>query len=109
MFEGAQTMASGLRVPKPYGDDLILRAVRESGGTVISQTDEQMYRSIQDWGAQEGILLSPEGAAATAAYDRLMESGFLQRSDRVVIFNTGAGNKYTDVIAAMQQQYGRTA
>lgn len=102
MFGNAQTMASGLRVPKPYGDYLILQAVRESGGTVISQTDEEIFASICDWGANEGILLSPEGAAATAAYDRLVESGFLNRSDRVVIFNTGAGNKYTDVIAAMQ-------
>ena len=109
MFEGAKTLASGLRVPKPYGDYLILQAVRESGGVVMSQTDEEMYRSIADWGAHEGILLSPEGAAATAAYDRLIESGFLRRSDRVVIFNTGAGNKYTDVIAAMQRSHGALA
>ena len=105
MFEGAQTLASGLRVPKPYGDYLILQAVRESGGVVISQTDEQMYASIADWGSHEGLLLSPEGAAATAAYDRLIDNGFLKASDRVVIFNTGAGNKYTDVIATMQRQH----
>ena len=103
MFQNAHTLASGLRVPKPYGDYLILQAVRESGGTVISQTDDQIYRSIQDWGRNEGILLSPEGAAATAAYDRLIENGFLKEADRVVIFNTGAGNKYTDVIATMQR------
>ena len=102
-FQNAHTLASGLRVPKPYGDYLILEAVRESGGTVISQTDDQIYQSIQDWGRHEGILLSPEGAAATAAYDRLIENGFLKPSDRVVIFNTGAGNKYTDVIATMQR------
>lgn len=103
MFQNAHTLASGLRVPKPYGDYLILEAVRESGGTVISQNDEQIFRSIQDWGRHEGILLSPEGAAATAAYDRLIETGFLTPDDRVVIFNTGAGNKYTDVIATMQR------
>ncbi|WP_419803942.1 threonine synthase [Terriglobus sp.] len=103
MFMNAHTLASGLRVPKPYGDYLILQAVRESGGTVLSQTDDQIFRSIQDWGSKEGILLSPEGAAATAAYDRLIENGFLSHSDRVVIFNTGAGNKYTDVIATMQR------
>lgn len=103
MFQNAHTLASGLRVPKPYGDYLILQAVRESGGTVISQTDDQIFASIQDWGRNEGILLSPEGAAATAAYDRLIESGFLRAEDRVVIFNTGAGNKYTDVIATMQR------
>ena len=109
MFQGAETLASGLRVPKPYGDYLILEAVRSSGGTVISQTDEQIYRSIQDWGTHEGILLSPEGAAATAAYDTLLANGFLSPKERVVIFNTGAGNKYTDVIAAMQRQYGSHA
>ncbi len=103
MFQNAHTLASGLRVPKPYGDYLILQAVRESGGTVISQNDDQIFHSIQDWGRHEGILLSPEGAAATAAYDRLTESGFLTSEDRVVIFNTGAGNKYTDVIATMQR------
>ena len=65
-------------MPKPYGDYLILEAVRASGGTVISQTDEEIYRSIADWGRHEGVLLSPEGAAATAAYDATgCETGFL--------------------------------
>ncbi len=108
-YQNAHTLASGLRVPKPYGDYLILRAVRESGGLVISQTDDEIFESIQDWGRNEGILLSPEGAAATAAYDRLIDSGFLNRSDRVVIFNTGAGNKYTDVIATMQRAHRTVA
>ena len=53
--------------------------------------------SILDWARNQGIFLSPEGAAATAAYDRLLETGFLKPSDRVVLFNTGAGLKYTDV------------
>ncbi len=105
MFHDAHTLASGLRVPKPYGDYLILEAVRASGGTVISRTDEEIYRSIADWGRHEGVLLSPEGAAATAAYDHLVETGFLSGSDRVVIFNTGAGSKYTDVISTMQRAY----
>ena len=109
MFQNAHTLASGLRVPKPYGDYIILDVVRESGGTVISQTDGEMFTSIQDWGANEGILLSPEGAAATAAYDRLIESGFLKASDRVVIFNTGSGNKYTDVLSTMQRAHRATA
>ncbi len=105
MFHDAHTLASGLRVPKPYGDYLILEAVRASGGTVISRTDEEIYRSIADWGRHEGVLLSPEGAAATAAYDHLVGTGFLSGSDRVVIFNTGSGSKYTDVISTMQRAY----
>ena len=99
MWENARTFAAGLRVPKPYGDALILEIVRESGGTVVAVTDDEIFGSLKDWGRQEGILLSPEGAAATAAYDRLVGTGFLKAEDRVVLFNTGSGNKYTDVLA----------
>jgi len=99
MWKDAATLASGLRVPKPYGDYIILDAVRASQGTVVSLTDEQIFASLKDWAAREGILMSPEGAAATAAYDQLLSTGFLTPADRVVIFNTGSGNKYTDVIA----------
>jgi threonine synthase len=99
MWQGAATFASGLRVPKPYGDYIILDAVRESEGTAVAVTDEQIFVSLKDWASQEGILMSPEGAAATAAYDHLIGTGFLTPADRVVIFNTGSGNKYTDVLA----------
>jgi threonine synthase len=99
MWQHAQTFASGLRVPKPYGDSLILEAVRESQGTVLALTDDEIFASVKDWASHEGILLSPEGAAATAAYDRLIQTGFLTPADRVVIFNTGSGSKYTDVLA----------
>ena len=99
MWQNAQTLAAGLRVPKPYGDYIILDAVRQSGGTALALTDEQIFASLKDWASHEGILLSPEGAAATAAYDHLIATNFLSPSDRVVIFNTGSGNKYTDVIA----------
>jgi threonine synthase len=99
MWQNAATFASGLRVPKPYGDYIILDAVRESQGTVVALTDEQIFASLKDWASQEGILMSPEGAAATAAYDHLIGTEFLTPSDRVVIFNTGSGNKYTDVLA----------
>jgi threonine synthase len=99
MFENARTFASGLRVPKPYGDYLILDIVRESQGTAVALTDEQIFGSLRDWASNEGLFLSPEGAAATAAYDHLLASGFLRPNDRVVLFNTGSGNKYTDVVA----------
>ena len=99
MWQNAATFASGLRVPKPYGDYLILDIVRQSQGTVVALSDEQIFASLRDWAANEGLLLSPEGAAATAAYDHLLSTGFLSPSDRVVLFNTGSGNKYTDVLA----------
>jgi len=99
MWQNGATFASGLRVPKPYGDYIILDIVRKSLGTVVALTDEQIFASLLDWASNEGIFLSPEGAAATAAYDHLLATGFLQASDRVVLFNTGSGNKYTDVVA----------
>jgi threonine synthase len=98
-FANAATFAAGLRVPKPYGDAIILDIVRQSGGAAIASTDEEILASILDWAKKEGIFLSPEGAAATAAYDRLLASGELKATDRVVLFNTGAGLKYTDMTA----------
>src|ERR1700723_3845739 len=99
MWENARTFAAGLRVPKPYGDSIMLEILRESDGVAIALPDDRILDSLKDWARNEGIFLSPEGAAATAAYDHLIGSGFLKAEDRVVLFNTGAGLKYTDVIA----------
>jgi threonine synthase len=99
MWKDAATFASGLRVPKPYGDAIMLEILKESGGVAMAIPDEEILASLKDWARHEGIFLSPEGAAATAAYDRMLASGELKASDRVVIFNTGAGLKYTDVTA----------
>jgi threonine synthase len=100
VWQDAHTAASGLRVPKPYGDYIILDILRQSGGTAVALTDDQIFASLKDWASHEGLLMSPEGAAATAAYDHLIGTGFLSKSDRVVLFNTGSGNKYTDTIGA---------
>jgi threonine synthase len=99
MWENAATFAAGLRVPKPYGDSIMLEILRESGGVALALSDEQILASLKDWGKNEGVFLSPEGATATAAYDHLISTGFLTAKDRVVLFNTGGGLKYTDVIA----------
>jgi threonine synthase len=98
-FPNAATFAAGLRVPKPYADTIILDIVRESGGAALAFSDEQILASILDWAKHEGIFLSPEGATATAAYDSLIASGELKPTDKVVLFNTGAGLKYTDMTA----------
>jgi threonine synthase len=98
-FQNAATFASGLRVPKPYGDAIILDIVRASGGKVLAFDDTAILASILDYARHEGIFLSPEGAAATAAYDQLLATGELTPTDRVVLFNTGAGLKYTDMTA----------
>ena len=99
MWQNASTFAAGLRVPKPYGDAIILDILRASDGIALTQTDEEILASILDWARNEGIFLSPEGASVTAAYDKLLADGILKSSDRVVLFNTGAGLKYTDVTA----------
>ncbi len=98
-FQNAATFAAGLRVPKPYGDYIILDILAQSGGKAISSPDEAILTSILDWAKHEGLFLSPEGAAATAAYDQLIASGELKPTDKVVLFNTGAGLKYTDMVA----------
>jgi threonine synthase len=100
MWQDAATFASGLRVPKPYGDYIILDILRASGGVALALSDDMILASILYWARNEGIFLSPEGATVTAAYDQLLANGYLKASDRVVLFNTGAGLKYTDVTAA---------
>ena len=99
MWQNAATFAAGLRVPKPYGDAIILDIVRASEGVAMAVSDEEILASILDWARNEGIFLSPEGASVTAAYDKLLANGYLKPSDRVVLFNTGAGLKYTDMTA----------
>lgn len=98
-FQNADTFAAGLRVPKPYGDYIILDILEQSGGKAIASDDPTILQSILDYARNEGLFLSPEGAAATAAYDQLLKSGELKPSDKVVLFNTGAGLKYTDMTA----------
>ncbi|WP_260706417.1 threonine synthase [Edaphobacter flagellatus] len=98
-FQNADTFAAGLRVPKPYGDYIILDILQQSGGKAIASDDATILQSILDYARHEGIFLSPEGAAATAAYDQLLNSGELKPTDKVVLFNTGAGLKYTDMTA----------
>jgi threonine synthase len=78
---------------------MMLDILRTSKGIALSVSDEEILASILDWARNEGILLSPEGASVTAAYDKLLASRDLTPSDRVVLFNTGAGLKYADVIA----------
>ena len=106
MWQDAHTFASGLRVPKPYGDAIILEILRASGGVAVALSDDAIFDSLKDWATHEGLLLSPEGAAATAAYDHLISTGFLSAKDRVVLFNTGSGNKYTDVIGSRLRAAG---
>ncbi len=88
------TVASGLRVPAPLGDRLILRALRESGGDAVAVTDADLTSEAALASREEGIDLSPEGGAGLAAARILRERGLLGAEDRVIVFNTGAGWLY---------------
>jgi len=99
-WEGASTVAAGLRVPKALGDFLVLRAVRETSGSAVAVEDDAIRAAILDSGRTEGLLLSPEGAATIAAIPALLAMGALKPADRVVAFNTGAGIKYPEVLSA---------
>jgi threonine synthase len=94
----AQTVASGLRVPQAVGDFLILQAIRESGGTAVSVSDDEMLAEIPRVGKAEGVFFCPEGAACVAALRRLVENRWISPADEVLIFNTASGLKYLDVI-----------
>ena len=92
-FTGAQTVAAGLRVPKPLGDRLILRAVRESSGTAIAVSDDEMIAARAQIAAAEGIQACLEGSATVAALRKLLAAGWVRPDERVVCLNTGTGLK----------------
>jgi threonine synthase len=95
-FENAHTIAAGLRVPKALGDFLVLQGVRESGGAAVAVSDEEMLEAGVRLASDEGIYAAPEGAACVSALEKLLASGFLKPTDRVVLYNTGSGLKYPE-------------
>jgi threonine synthase len=98
-WENASTLADGLRVPRAIGDFLILRAVRESGGTALAVADRDMVAGMLAIGKHAGVSAAPEGGAALVAIQRLAASGAIKPHERVVLFNTGGALKYLDVIS----------
>ena len=99
MWPDAHTLAAGLRVPTAYADFIVLEILRESNGTAIAVSDDEIMEAFKELAEEEGIFAAPDGAAALVAYKKLVESSFLLREDRVVLFNTGSGYKYIDTIA----------
>jgi threonine synthase len=95
-WEGASTVASGLRVPKPLGDRLTLKAVRESGGCALAVPDRDLMEAGVRLASEEGIFAAPEGAACVAAAERLIHEGFLKADAKIVLYNTGSGLKYLE-------------
>ena len=97
-FLNPSTLAAGMRVPAAVGDFLVIRAVRQSGGTALTVTDDQMVDSVRDMSTYEGIFPAPEGGATLSALQILLDSHQVERDERVVLLNTGSGMKYLDVL-----------
>jgi threonine synthase len=100
MFPEAATVASGLRVPKAIGDFMILDAIRTSGGAAVSVSDDELLDAVKEIGAAEGLFVAPEGGACLPALRVLFERKLVDRDERVVLFNTGAGIKYLEALAS---------
>jgi threonine synthase len=103
-WPNARTIAAGLRVPQAVADFLILKVLRESNGTAIAVSDEEMRAEIRRVGRLEGLFFCPEGAACVAALARLRHEGWIASSDRVLLFNTASGLKYLDAVGARTSQ-----
>src|SRR5258707_3116611 len=99
MWQNAPTLAAGLRVAQAYADYIILDILKKSGGTAIAVSDAQIFQAVQEWASKEGVFAAPEGAASLAAYQMLLQRKFLKPQDKVLLFHTGSGLKYIDVIA----------
>lgn len=95
-WKNAQTMAAGIRVPAAVGDFLMLRALRESGGTAVTVNDAEIDAGTRSITAKEGLFVCPEGGAVVAGLQQLVESGWIGADERVVLFNTGTGLKYPE-------------
>ena len=103
MWPGAQTFAAGLRVPKAYGDYLILDIIKKSKGTAVAATDDEILDAVRRWASVEGVFAAPEGAASLVAYQKLRASGFFREEDVIVLFNTGTAYKYLDMMEAKRR------
>jgi threonine synthase len=93
-WENAHTLASGLRVPRSFADRLILEAIRESNGYAIAVSDEEILSAQHLLASMEGVFAAPEGAATLAGLQKLLEMGWVNPEEKIVLFNTGSGLKY---------------
>lgn len=93
-WAGARTAASGLRVPKSFGDRLVLQAIYESQGTAVAVSDADMLTAVSTLGRLEGVFAAPEGAATLSALLKLHNSGWIRPGERILLLNTGSGLKY---------------
>lgn len=98
-FKNAKTIASGIRVPFPYASEQILRVLRESGGTAVEVDDAEIIKAMTYLGREEGMNVCPEGAATLAGIEHLAAEGWIQRNEKILLYNTGTGIKYSELVA----------
>ena len=106
-WQNAETIASGLRVPKAIADFAILRVIRKSGGLAIAVSDEEILTAQQEMAQKEGVFACPEGAATLAAVVKLKERDWVGTEERIVLFNTGSGLKYTHLLVNEELRQNR--
>ena len=97
-WNNAATIASGLRVPKPFADHLILKAIYESKGCAVAVPDGHIAAAVKEIATKEGFFICPEAAATVVALRNLLSNGFIEKGETVVLFNTATGLKYPEVI-----------
>lgn len=97
-FQGAQTLAGGIRVPKALGDFLVLEAIYQSQGAAIAVTDHEILEALQLVAKTEGMFICPEGAATVAAVRKMKADGLLDEGERILLLNTGTGLKYPETV-----------
>lgn len=101
-----RTLASGMRVPSAIGDYLVLRVVRESRGTALTVSDDEMVRGVSDLARYGGIFAAPEGGATLAALRKMINSGWIDQDERVLLLNTGSALKYMDILGPLFESSG---
>ncbi|OGC78675.1 MAG: hypothetical protein A2145_06990 [candidate division Zixibacteria bacterium RBG_16_40_9] len=97
-WKNASTIASGLRVPKPFADFLVLKVLKESKGEAIAVSDGEIVLSLKEMAETEGVFLCPEGAAALAGAKKMVSDNKIDREEKVVLFNTGSGLKLIETL-----------
>ncbi|RIJ41957.1 threonine synthase [Pontibacter oryzae] len=100
-YAGKPTIANGLAVPRPIGEQMMLRVLQQSGGTAIGIADQEMINGLRDLGKYEGLFVAPEGAALWVATQKLLQAGMLDADESILLLNTGNGQKYMSNIAGM--------
>lgn len=101
-YVGKATIANGLAVPRPLGEQLMLQTLRESGGTALSITEAEMITGLKELGANEGLFVAPEGAAVWMAARKLLDAGSISADEHILLLNTGSGQKYMENLSSFQ-------